>query len=152
MRRFKAPIQFLIRTVMILTVAAVVTACESTVTTHGRLVEQTDLNKLELGKTTRTETLSILGRPSFEGAFQSGRLYYNNQKMEQKVAGTTSTIDRQLIILTFDESSTLQELEIRDKNTDQEIVKLEAKTPTPGDTLTLIDQIFSNLRRGTAAQ
>jgi len=151
-RRFKAPIQFLIRTVMILTVAAVVTACESTVTTHGRLVEQTDLNKLELGKTTRTETLSILGKPSFEGAFQSGRLYYNNQKMEQKVAGATSTIDRQLIILTFDESSTLQELEIRDKNTDQEIVKLEAKTPTPGDTLTLIDQIFSNLRRGTAAQ
>ena len=152
MRRFKAPIQFLIRTVMILTVAAVVTACESTVTTHGRLVEQTDLNKLELGKTTRTETLSILGKPSFEGAFQSGRLYYNNQKMEQKVAGATSTIDRQLIILTFDERSTLQQLEIRDKNTDQEIVKLEAKTPTPGDTLTLIDQIFSNLRRGTAAQ
>lgn len=144
--------RFLMRPVIILFLAILLTACESTVTTHGRLVEQADLNKLELGKTTRAETLSILGKPSFEGAFQSGRLYYNNQKMEQKVAGETSTIDRQLIVLTFDQNNRLQQIEIRNKNTDQEIVKLDAKTPTPGDKLTLIDQIFTNLRRGSTAQ
>ena len=145
-------IRFLMKPVIIMFLATMLTACESTVTTHGRLVEQADLNKLELGKTTRAEALAILGKPSFEGAFQSGRLYYNNQKMEQKVAGETSTIDRQLAVLTFDSNNTLQQVEIRDKNTDQEIVKLEAKTPTPGDTLTLIDQIFTNLRRGSTAQ
>ena len=145
-------IQFLMKPFIILFLAAMLSACESTITTHGRLVEPADLNKLALGETTRAETLAILGKPSFEGAFQSGRLYYNNQKMEQKVAGETSTIDRQLIVLTFNANEILQEIEIRDKNTDQEIVKLDAKTPTPGDTLTLIDQIFSNLRRGTAAQ
>ena len=144
--------RFLMRPVIILFLAILLTACESTVTTHGRLVEQADLNKLELGKTTRAETFSILGKPSFEGAFQSGRLYYNNQKMEQKVAGETSTIDRQLIVLTFDQNNRLQQIEIRNKNTDQEIVKLDAKTPTPGDKLTLIDQIFTNLRRGSTAQ
>lgn len=145
-------IQFLMKPFIILFLAVMLSACESTITTHGRLVEPADLNKLALGETTRAETLAILGKPSFEGAFQSGRLYYNNQKMEQKVAGETSTIDRQLIVLTFNANEILQEIEIRDKNTDQEIVKLDAKTPTPGDTLTLIDQIFSNLRRGTAAQ
>lgn len=144
--------RFLMRPVIILFLTILLTACESTVTTHGRLVEQADLNKLELGKTTRAETFSILGKPSFEGAFQSGRLYYNNQKMEQKVAGETSTIDRQLIVLTFDQNNRLQQIEIRNKNTDQEIVKLDAKTPTPGDKLTLIDQIFTNLRRGSTAQ
>ena len=30
---------------------------------------------------------------------------------------------------------------------DQKIVKLESKTPTPGDSLTIVDQMFSNLRR-----
>ena len=142
----------LMKPVIILFLASMLTACESTVTTHGRLVEQADLNKLELGKTTRAEALAILGKPSFEGAFQSGRLYYNNQKMEQKVAGETSTIERQIVVLTCDSNNNLQQGEIRDKNTDQEIVKLEAKTPTPGDTLTLIDQIFTNLRRGRTAQ
>lgn len=144
--------RFLMKPVTIMFLATMLTACESTVTTHGRLVEQANLNKLELGKTTRAEALAILGKPSFEGAFQSGRLYYNNQKMEQKVAGETSIIDRQLVVLTFGPNNTLQQVEIRDKNTDQKIVKLEAITPTPGDTLTLIDQIFTNLRRGNTAQ
>ena len=142
----------LLKTALIFLVAGFAAACESTVTTHGRMVEQSDLNLLSLGKTTKAETLSILGRPSFEGAFSSGRLYYNNQKMEQKVAGTTTTIDRQLIVLTFDTNDVLQGFEIRDKSTDKQIVKLEAKTPTPGDTLTIVDQIFTNLRRGNTAQ
>ena len=144
--------RFLMRPVIILFLATILIACESTVTTHGRVVEQVDLNKLELGKTTRAEALAILGKPSFEGAFQSGRLYYNNQKMERKVAGETLTIDRQLVILIFNSNNTLQQIEISDKKTDKEIVKLDEKTPTPGDTLTLIDQIFINLRRGAIAQ
>ena len=65
----------------------VVSACEAIVTTHGRLIEPAELDKLELGVTTQAETISVLGRPSFEGAFNSGRLYYNNQKMEKNRKG-----------------------------------------------------------------
>jgi outer membrane protein assembly factor BamE (lipoprotein component of BamABCDE complex) len=136
----------------LLTLFTVLSACEATITTHGRFIEAVELERLELGVTTQAETIAILGRPSFEGAFNSGRLYYNNQKMEEKVAGTTSTIERELIILIFDENKILQRLELRDKNSDEEIVKLEAKTPTPGDTLTIVDQIFSNLRRGNVGE
>ena len=136
----------------LLTLFTVLSACEATITTHGRFIEAVELERLELGVTTQAETIAILGRPSFEGAFNSGRLYYNNQKMEEKVAGTTSTIERELIILIFDENKVLQRLELRDKNSDEEIVKLEAKTPTPGDTLTIVDQIFSNLRRGNVGE
>ena len=136
----------------LLTLFTVLSACEATITTHGRFIEAVELERLELGVTTQAETIAILGRPSFEGAFNSGRLYYNNQKMEEKVAGTTSTIERELIILIFDENKVLQRLELRDKNSDEEIVKLEAKTPTPGDKLTIVDQIFSNLRRGNVGE
>ena len=51
------------------------------------------------------------------------------------------------IIFIFDDNNRLQGIEIRDKTSDKKIVKLESKTPTPGDTLTIVDQIFSNLRR-----
>ena len=134
------------------TLLVVLSACEATVTTHGRFIEAHELDKLELGVTTQAETIAILGQPSFKGAFNSGRLYYNNQKMEEKVAGATSTIDRELIILIFDENNILQHVELKNKNSDKEIVKLEAKTPTPGDKLTIVDQIFSNLRRGNVAK
>ena len=134
------------------TLLVMLSACEATITTHGRLIEPAELDRLELGVTTQAETIAILGRPSFEGAFDSGRLYYNNQKMEENVGGVTSTIERELIILIYDKNNVLQGLEIRDKNSDKKIVKLKAKTPAPGDKLTIVDQIFSNLRRGNISQ
>ena len=133
--------------VFLLNLMILVSACEAITTTHGRLIEPAELDRLELGVTTQAETIAILGPPSFEGAFNSGRLYYNNQKMEKSVGGETLTIERELIIFIFDDNDRLQSIEIRDKNSDKKIVKLESKTPTPGNTVTIVDQIFGNLRR-----
>ena len=122
-------------------------ACESQVTSHGNLIEASQLNKLEIGQTRRADVEILFGPASFKGAFDDSRLYYNNQKMEAPIAGKTETIERELVVLSFDRNNTLESIEIRDKNTDKEIVKLESKTPTPGDNLSVVDQIFSNLRR-----
>ncbi|MGB0709467.1 MAG: outer membrane protein assembly factor BamE domain-containing protein [Candidatus Puniceispirillaceae bacterium] len=121
--------------------------CESQVTSHGNLIEASQLNKLEIGTTRREDVLILFGPASFEGAFNNNRLYYNNQKMEAPIAGRIQTIERELVVLSFDVNNILKSIEIRDKSTDQEIVKLDAKTPTPGDTLTVVDQLFTNLRR-----
>ena len=121
--------------------------CESQVTSHGNLIEASQLNKLEIGTTRREDVMILFGPASFEGAFNNNRLYYNNQKMEAPIAGRTQTIERELVILIFDANNILEYIEIKDKSTDQEIVKLDAKTPTPGDTLTVVDQLFTNLRR-----
>lgn len=121
--------------------------CESQVTSHGNLIEASQLNKLEIGTTRREDVLILFGPASFEGAFNNNRLYYNNQKMEAPIAGRTQTIERELVVLSFDVNNILESIEIREKSTDQEIVKLDAKTPTPGDTLTVVDQLFTNLRR-----
>ena len=133
--------------VFLLNLMVLVSACEAITTTHGQLIEPAELNRLELGVTTQAETIAILGPPSFEGAFNSGRLYYNNQKMAKPVGGETLTIERELIIFIFDNRNRLQDIEIKDKTSDKKIVKLESKTPTPGNTVTIVDQIFSNLRR-----
>ena len=122
-------------------------ACESQVTSHGNLIEASQLNELEIGQTRRADVEILFGPASFKGAFDDSRLYYNNQKMEAPIAGKTETIERELIVLRFNNNNVLESIEIRDKNTDQEIVKLESKTPTPGDNLSVVDQIFSNLRR-----
>lgn len=121
--------------------------CESQVTSHGNLIEASQLNKLEIGTTRREDVMILFGPASFEGAFNNNRLYYNNQKMEAPIAGRTQTIERELVVLSFNVNNILESIEIRDKSTDQEIVKLDAKTPTPGDTLTVVDQLFTNLRR-----
>ena len=89
----------------------------------------------------------MFGKPSFDGAFGSRKIYYNNQVMETEVAGYSETVSRSLLVLTLDENDILQALEIRSIDDDIAVTKLDAKTPTPGDNFGVAEQIFSNIRK-----
>ena len=121
--------------------------CSSKVSTHGHTLEQAKLDLLIPGETSRSDVLIMFGKPSFDGAFGSGKIYYNNQVMETEVAGYSETVSRTLLILTLDENDILQALEIRSIDNDITVTKLEAKTPTPGDNYGVVEQIFSNIRK-----
>jgi len=124
-----------------------ITSCGSRVQSHGRLVEDSQLELIEIGVSTKQDILSVLGQPSFEGAFNSGKIYYNNQTMTREVAGKNEVSGRALFIFTFDNNNILQEIEARDQSTDMQIVKIDKATPTPGENLSATEQILSNLRR-----
>jgi len=123
------------------------TSCGSRVQSHGRLVEDSQLENIEIGVSTKQDILFALGQPSFEGAFNSGKIYYNNQTMTREVAGLNEVSGRTMFIFTFDTSNILQEIEVKDETTDVQIVKIDEATPTPGENLSVTEQILSNLRR-----
>ena len=128
-------------------VLTMITSCGSRIQSHGRLVEDSQLASIEIGVSTKQDILFALGQPSFEGAFNSGKIYYNNQIMIKEVAGKNKVSDRTLYIFTFDNSNILQEIEARDQSTDLQIAKIDKATPTPGENLSATEQILSNLRR-----
>ena len=128
-------------------VLTVTTSCGSRVQSHGRLVEEGQLDSIEIGTSTKQDILFTLGQPSFEGAFNSGKIYYNNQTMTREVAGVNKVSSRTMFIFTFDENNILQEIEVKDETTDIQIVKIDDATPTPGENLSATEQILSNLRR-----
>ena len=45
--------------------------CDARTAIHGQTVDDAELNQIEPGVTTRAGVIEILGRPSFEGAFDS---------------------------------------------------------------------------------
>ena len=126
---------------------AIFSGCSSKISTHGHTLEKAKLGLLVPGETSLSDILILFGKPSFDGAFGSGKIYYNNQVMETEVAGHSKTVSRTLLILTIDKNEILQNLEIQSIDGDIEITKLEAKTPTPGDNYGLAEQIFSNFRK-----
>ena len=146
MNFYASPMSRLITPVVIATFLSL-GACSNVVQTNGRLIEAAELEQVQIGTTTRADIISLFGQPSFEGAFNSGRIYYNQQTMLQKVAGLNTTQSRELIMFSFDENNMLLGVEIKDEKSDISIATSERKTPTPGENLTVIDQIFSNLRR-----
>ena len=122
-------------------------ACGERVSSHGHAIDAFELEQIELGESTRQDILLTLGKPSFEGAFQSGKIYYVAQNMRQPAGGAKTTTTRELFIFTFDDKDILQIIEIKDESKGLPIATLDAKTPTPGNTFGVIEQIFANIRR-----
>ena len=138
------PLSLLSRFALIMSLA-IFSGCSSKISTHGHTLEKAKLDSLVPGETSLNDILMLFGKPSFDGAFGSGKIYYNNQVMETEVAGHSKTVSRTLLILTIDKNEILQNLEIQSSDDDIEVTKLDAKTPTPGDNYGLAEQIFSNI-------
>jgi outer membrane protein assembly factor BamE (lipoprotein component of BamABCDE complex) len=127
--------------------ALTLAACESRISAHGHSVDATELDQIEPGRTRLIDLQDILGMPSFEGAFGSGKVYYVGEVMIEPPGGRKRASTRTLIIVSLDENETVTNIEIRDESSGNTIAYLDEKTPTPGDTFGVAEQMFSTLRR-----
>ena len=127
-------------------------ACEARIASHGHSVDNAELDQIELGVSTRVDVLAGLGQPSFEGSFGANKLYYVSQIMIEPAGGKKTTQSRTVLAFSFDEQDVLTSLDVTDETTGNTVAHLDAKTPTPGDTFGLVDQIFSNLKRRRATE
>ena len=122
-------------------------ACGERVSSHGHAIDAYDLETIVIGETTKTDILFTLGKPSFDGAFGSVKIYYVSQNMVQPAGGRRETTTREIFTFIFDENDLLDDIIVTDEATGIAIATLKSKTPTPGADLGVIDQIFSNIRR-----
>jgi len=127
--------------------ALTLAACESRISSHGHTIDATELDQIVPGETRLVDLEDILGVPSFEGAFDSGRIYYVSEVMIEPPGGRKRASARTVIIISLDDDETVTNVEIRDENSGNTIAYLDEKTPTPGDNFGVADQLFSTLRR-----
>ncbi|MDC3313986.1 outer membrane protein assembly factor BamE [Alphaproteobacteria bacterium] len=127
-------------------------ACESRISTHGHSIDEAELAKIELGKSKKSDLIFILGKPSFDGAFGSGKSYYVSQTMEEPVAGINETTSRTIVMFTIDNEDIIRAVDVLNETSGVSIVHINEKTPTPGNTYGAIDQLFKNLKRRRATE
>ena len=121
--------------------------CASKTMMHGHSIDKINLEKIQIGKSTRIDLLASFGKPSFNGAFNSGRIYYVSQKMTEPAGGKKRTETRQIVAFTLDSGDIVTAVDIIDEKSAKNVLHLDEKTYTPGDNFGVIEQIFSNLRR-----
>ena len=126
--------------------------CGERISEHGHIIDQGEMDTIKIGQTNRADIIGMLGRPSFEGAFDSQKIYYASQIMELRVAGIKKTKSRVIYAFSFDTNNTLQKIDLIDEKSGLNVTHIDAKTPTPGDTFGVIEQIFSNIKRRQAAE
>lgn len=142
-----AAITALRRVAIIAAIGLGLAGCEARITSHGQTVDANEVDQIVPGETTRFDLESILGRPSIEGAFGSGKVYYISDVMIEPAAGKKRNSSRTMFIFTLDKDDIVREIEVRDETSGNVIAHLDDKTPTPGDTFGITEQLFSTLRR-----
>ncbi len=131
---------------------AAVGGCGDRISSHGHVINENELKQINIGTTTRADILDMLGQPSFKGAFDTQKLYYSSQVMLQPVASTKQTQKRLIYIFTLDNKNILESIDLINKEDGLQVAHIDDKTPTPGDTFGILEQVFSNLRRRQAEE
>ena len=126
--------------------------CGDRISSHGHIINENELKQINIGTTTRAHILDMLGQPSFKGAFNTQKLYYSSQVMLQPVASTKQTQNRIIYIFTLSEKDILQSIDLINQEDGLQIAHIDDKTPTPGNTFGILEQVFSNLKRRRAEE
>jgi outer membrane protein assembly factor BamE (lipoprotein component of BamABCDE complex) len=126
---------------------ATISGCGDRVSSHGHVINENELKQIVIGTTTKADIVQLLGQPSFAGAFDTQKLYYSSQVMLQSVASVKQTQHRVIYIFTLNKNNALEAIDLVNKDDGLTIAHIDDKTPTPGDTFGILEQVFKNLRR-----
>ena len=77
---------------------------------------------------------------------------YKNLKISKPIEFIKSDPEHVLDGFRFDANNNLQEVDLIDEKSGLNVAHIESKTPTPGDTFGVVEQIFSNLKRRQATE
>ena len=109
-------------------------------------IDEIDIHKIQLNKTTKNDIKFILGPPSFQGSFDSGKIYYSNIKRQTPLGRKAVINSSNLYVFLFDENDVLLEMK-KVESLPSSITYDKEKTEAPGVSLGILEQIFFNLQR-----
>ena len=124
-----------------------ISGCGDRTSSHGHIINENELKQIVIGATTKADIVQLLGQPSFGGAFEKQKLYYSSQVMLQPVASVKRAQRRVIYIFTLNKNNVLEGIDLVNKDDGLTIAHIDDKTPTPGDTFGILEQMFKNLRR-----
>ena len=127
-------------------------ACSSMIDVHGDATDPEALSSLVPGETTYTEVQKILGTPSSKIIFDNEQWVYLNSKQKRLAFFKPEEIYRKLTVLSFNRDGVLQQVRTLTLEKGRAITPSDASTKTDERSLTVLDQMISNVGRvGTDA-
>ncbi len=127
--------------------AAALAACSPVVNTRGNAPNPEKLAQIKLGVHTREQVERLLGTPSIKATFSNDTWYYVNKQTETFAFFQPKVQERQVVAIHFDKSGVVEEIRRYNKESGREITPVARTTPSPGEKLGIIEQLFGNLGR-----
>ena len=127
-------------------------ACNPIIRNHGYVPVEEDLALLEVGVDTKETAAPKVGRPSANGLLNDDAWYYVQSQWEARGPREPVEVDRQVVVLSFSESGTLQNVEKFGIEKGQVVPLSRRVTETNVRRQSVLKALFANFGRLGAAQ
>ena len=121
-------------------------ACADEIAVRGNMPDSEDIEAIKVGDN-RRDVAERLGSPSTLSTFQDGKWYYIGQKTQQFAFMKPEVIERRILVVTFDDEGIVQDTTLYALEDGQIIDPVGRTTPTEGQELTILQQLFGNIGR-----
>jgi outer membrane protein assembly factor BamE (lipoprotein component of BamABCDE complex) len=122
-------------------------ACAPTLDQRGNLPDPDDVLAIEPGVQSKEQVAQLLGTPSTVGTFDDKTWYYISKRTETVAFFSPSVLDQQVLVIKFDNNNMVQKVDLYGLDDAQEVSMESRETPTFGQKLSIIQQLFGNIGR-----
>lgn len=136
-----------IRGAAVFVLAGALFACTPMVETRGNLPDPELLADIEVGQVNRGDVEDALGSPSSISTYGGESWYYVSERTETLAFLEPKVVERKVVIIRFDKKGVVNEVKTLGLDAAREIETVERVTPTAGQELTFLRQLFGNLGR-----
>ncbi|MFP6736869.1 MAG: outer membrane protein assembly factor BamE [Rhodospirillales bacterium] len=127
--------------------ASALAACAPRINSHGNLPDPDLLAEVEVGEVNKADVVQILGSPSSLAPFDGDVWYYLSEKTKTVAFFEPEVTERKVIIIRFDKRGIVTAVKSFGLEEARQIEMVERKTPTAGNELGLLRQMFGNIGR-----
>ncbi len=120
-------------------------ACQPVVANRGNLLEADRLEQIKPGETDQAAVQKLLGPPTMTGTFDKKFWYYNGKRTERTAFFDPETVDERTVVIHFDDAGLVDDVKQVDPKTAIAIAPEDRRTPTVGESLTVMDQVRESL-------
>jgi outer membrane protein assembly factor BamE (lipoprotein component of BamABCDE complex) len=127
-------------------------ACAPTLDQRGNLPDPDDVLAIEPGVQSKEQVAQLLGTPSTVGTFDDKTWYYISKRTETTAFFTPDITDQQVLVVKFDAADVVEKVQLYSMDDAYEIEPVDRTTPTYGQKLTILQQLFGNIGRFTKGE
>jgi len=137
---------------LLLVPVAALTACSPRIDQRGNLLDPDAVLAVKPGVQTKEQVSQLLGTPSTIATFDDKTWYYISKRTTTTAFFAPDITDQQVLVLKFNDSDVVEKVQLYGMDDAYEIEPVSRTTPTYGQKLTILQQLFGNIGRFTKGE
>lgn len=118
--------------------------CSPTVAQRGNMLEDHQIEKVQIGASSKSDVLRLVGSPTTVAPFNEDIWYYIGQETEKRGILDPEVTDERIVAIAFNQEGFVEQI----SDVDQGRINIPIardKTPTHGNDRTVVQELFGNL-------